>query len=92
MGAEVEWRRDATSKLLESHQDHPRVVLVILPVALVALEVIMVVLDVVWVVLGGALTGPYIQCSILACFSSPGHGFARHLVEMRPTDALHLPI
>ena len=29
---------------------------------------------------------------ILACFSSPGLRFARHLVEMKPTDALHLPI
>ena len=29
---------------------------------------------------------------ILACFSSLGHGFGRHLVEMKPTDALHLPI
>ena len=29
---------------------------------------------------------------IWACFSSPGHGFGRHLVEMKPTDALHLPI
>ena len=29
---------------------------------------------------------------VLACFSSLGHGFARHLVEMKPADALHLPI
>ena len=29
---------------------------------------------------------------IWACFSSLGHGFARHFVEMKPTDALHLPI
>ena len=30
--------------------------------------------------------------SIWACFSSPGHRFARHFVEMKPTDALHLPM
>ena len=29
---------------------------------------------------------------ILACFSSPGLGFARQLVEMNRTDVLHLPI
>ena len=30
--------------------------------------------------------------SFLACFSSPGHGFGRDLVEMKPTDVPHLPI
>ena len=29
---------------------------------------------------------------IWVCFSSLGHGFARHFVEMKPTEALHLPI
>ena len=34
---------------------------------------------------------PLQKKGIWACFSSLGHGFARHFVEMKPTDALHLP-
>ena len=63
----------------------------ILGVVLVLLEVLLAVL---YSPLYGALQslGDILTVSILACFSSPGHGFARHLVEMKPTDALHLPI
>ena len=65
---------------------------VLLEVLEVVLQVMEVVLEMVLEVLGMVLPLGGLFPSILACFSSPGHGFARHLVEMKPTDALHLPI